>query len=413
VTDVAEGALRREQALQLERTRLALRKASRMDDVDADAARAWNQLGVAAPSVSQVRELLLGIATIALREMKGQALPPDSLAALGVVKDALSAVPTPELPLATCKLMRIALAPDTATVICGLHDRGFQIVPSDALPAVRLLARDKLLPADVALLQSDRGPGWRLFADAALLALDRAPLNMRQLIALWDPQCVFDPAWSSFYSKAAFYRAYDLTRQRNFDAAWEQAETFGDLASYTTTPLQKEVINLRAYLIMLRYGEHSLEEAIELLTPIGRSPAVKQNLKFIRQRKLVTRNERGPLENPYLALGVDHGAARAAWRRAWLAARSAKHADLDYLSEVNEAHDQIMALERDGSDGAGRVFMVPVGKEFRPPGITEAADRLTAGPPPVPAFQGGEPLSEVIQKLRGVALREILIALDS
>jgi hypothetical protein len=148
------------------------------------------------------------------------------------------------------------------------------------------------------------------------------------------------------------------------------------------------------------------------LRQIDRSPVAKQNLDLIQKRKRATLNERGPLENPYLTLGVDHGSPTIEWRRAWLAARSAKHADLDYLSEVNEAHDQIMALERDGSDGAGRVFVVPLGKEFRPQGITRAADRLTAGPPPVPAFQGGEPLSEVIQKLRGVALREILTALD-
>src|SRR6185437_2034115 len=128
-------------------------------------------------------------------------------------------------------------------------------------------------------------------------------------------------------SRAAFYRAYDLTRQRNFYAAWEQAGAFGDLVSYTTTPLEKEVINLRAYLILVRHGEHSLEKAIGLLTQIGRSPAARQNLELIQKRKRATLNERGPLENPYLALGVDHGAARVEWRRAWLTARSAKHAD--------------------------------------------------------------------------------------
>lgn len=265
MTDTAEETLRREQALQLERVRLVLRKASRLGEVDPVAELAWNQLGVPGRSVSQVRELLHGIAVAALREMKGQVLVPDSLDALELVKDSLSAVPTPVLPLATRKLLRITLTPSTAAAICALQDAGFQAVPSDTLPVVRLLARDKLVPTDVAILQSDRGLGWRLFADAALLALGYAPLNMRRLMALWDFKYIFDPARSAFHSRVAFYRAYDLTRERKFDAAWEQAEAFGNLTSYTTTPLEKEVINLRAYLILVRHGDSSLEKAIGVL----------------------------------------------------------------------------------------------------------------------------------------------------
>lgn len=95
-----------------------------------------------------------------------------------------------------------------------------------------------------------------------------------------------------------------------------------------------------------------------------------------------------------------------------MAARSAKHIDLDYLSNMNEARDQIMALERDDSNGAGSVFIIPLSKEFAPQNITLAPGRLIACPPRIPIFQGGEQVSEVIRTLRCTALHELLTALD-
>lgn len=412
MTNVTDDSLRREQALQLERIRLALRKASRLSEVDSDTELAWNQLGVSGDAVTNVRQILHDIGTTLLRETRGQVLPPNSLDALGLLKNSLSAAPPPTLPLATRNLLHVALGPGTAATICALQDAGFQIVPSDTLPAVRCLARPEPLLSDVAILRTDRGPEWRLFADAALLALGHAPLNIRQLMTLWDSKCIFGPSRSTFHSRVAFFRAYDLTRERRFDAAWEQAEAFENPVSHTTTPLEKEVVNLRAYLILVRKGDTCLETAIRFLERISRSPIASQNLEFLKKRKLATLNERGPLENPYLAFKVDHGASKIEWRRAWMAARSDKNADLDQLSEVNAVYDQIITLERDDSDGTGHVFIVPLSKEFTSQSITKKSDQTASDLPRMPIFRGDEQVSEVLQKLRHTALHELLAALD-
>lgn len=414
MTDLIEETLRREQALELERLRLALRKASRLGQLKPADELAWSQLGVPRSSVPEVCELLQGIALAGLREMKGKALEPASLDALGVVKDSLSGAPAPALPLAVRRLLHMTLGPGTAAIICALGDAGLQAVPPDDLPAVRILARDEPSRADEEVLQSGLGLDWRLFADAALLALDRPPLGIGRLLNLWDPRCVFDPGQSAFYRRLAFYRAYHLTRKHNFEAAWEQAQEFGSLASRTTTPLEKEVINLRAYLMLIRDGDTSLQRAIKALRQIDRSPIAKQNLDLLRKRKIATLNERGPIQNPYLALGVDHGARTSEWRRAWLTARSPKHQDIGYLSDVNEARDQIMALERDGSDGAGRVFMVPLSKEFALHVTPHApSGRLAADQPRTPIFHNDEQAGEVTRKLGRAALHELLTTLDA
>lgn len=413
MTDVIEEPLRRQQALQLERLRLALRKASRSGELEPAAEQAWGELGVPSASVPVVRELLYGIAVAALREMKGRVPPPGSLDAVGTVRDSLSDAPSAALPTAARRLLQVTFDRSTAGTICALGDAGLRAVPPDDLPAVRLLAKDDASPADVAVLQSDRGPEWRLFADVALLRLGRAPVDLSRLMTLWDSKCIFDPTQSIFHSQIAYYRAYDLTRERKFDVAWRQAEEFGELAVYTTTPIEKEIINLRAYLLLAMHGDASLELAIRTLRQIDRSPIARKNLALVLDREGCTLNERGPIENPYLALGANHGASRTEWHRAWLRLRSAKRHDVNGLSDANRARDQIVALERDGSDGAGRVFITPLSKEFALQPTSGSLSTGTGDTLRTPIFQGDEQVSEVVRKLHSAALHELLTALDS
>jgi hypothetical protein len=412
VTDVTKDAIRREQALQLERIRLALRKTSRLSEVDATSELAWKRLGVPSHLSPQVREILHDAAATVLRETKGRSLPSATLDALTVVKDALSRGPDTALPAATRKLLLNNLGHDTAATICDLQDAGLAVVPADVLPAIQCLARDKVAPSDVTTLQSTWGNEWRLFADVALIGLDHAPLDPRQLLTmLWEPTDMVDPTQSGFHRWVAFRHAYDLTRHHEIEAAWEQISRFEE-PPHTTTPLQKEIVNLRAYLILAKQGDKGLGEAMSLLKKIDRSPIARQNWEFLRKRKNSTLNERGRLENPYLALEVEHGSPTGEWRRAWMELRSMKNIDLDDLSAINVARDQIIKLERDASNGVGHIFVVPLSKEFTAPKVVQPSDRIAPELPAALTFRSDQKLSEALEILRYPTLKQLLTELD-
>jgi hypothetical protein len=224
---------------------------------------------------------------------------------------------------------------------------------------------------------------------------------------LWAPGKVIDPARSAFHRWVAFRRAYDLTRERSFDAAREQINAFGEPPK-VATPFQKEVINLRAYLTMIRSADKGLDEAIALLKGIRRSPQAGKNLAWLRKRKTVMVNEREPAENPYLVLKVAHGAPATGWRRSWMAIRSASKADMDALSAANEARDRILALERDELVDQGRVFMVPLDRQFITPHLIQPSPLLVPKPAPFPSRTDEQRLSAAMDKLRQEALTEFL-----
>lgn len=364
MTDVIDEAVRREQALQLERIRLTVRKAARASEIDPAVALAWKRLGVPHEAVTQIRKILSNLALRALGEIKGQVLRSDLLAALGTLKDSLSAAPTAALPSATRTLLLASIGPETAATVCDLYDAGLEVVPADMLPPIRCLTAEEPQLSDVEVLQTRWGVEWRLFADMALISLGHAPLNPEQLTTmLWKPTSLVDPAQSGLYRWVAFLHAYELTLHRNLNTAWAQLKLF-KTPYRMMTPIEKEVVNLRAYLMLLKAGDDKIGDAIALLDTIRRSPMAKKNWDLLRARRTKTRNERSPIENPYLALGVDHGASRDRWRSAWMAIRSAKRNDLDAMSAVNEARDQILELEKDESNDLGRVYIIPLDRRF-------------------------------------------------
>ena len=105
---------------------------------------------------------------------------------------------------------------------------------------------------------------------------------------------------------------------------------------------------------------------------------------MVRRQSQLTTNDRRPWENPYLILGVDHGAPPEVWKQAWRRTRAEKAHDIDQLSRVNEAKDMIMTLERDGTNGWGRGVHRPARCEdleaIYGAGVTASAARTPSVP---------------------------------
>jgi hypothetical protein len=222
------------------------------------------------------------------------------------------------------------------------------------------------------------------------------------MLRLWAPTGPLSPNASSFHRWAAFRRAYDLTRSRSYDAAWEQVSAFAVLPR-PTTRLQKEVENLRAYLTLVGHeGSEPMRQALEILRGIRDYKAGSANYEMVLRQSKQTINKRSSFENPYLVLGVEHGAQTAAWRRAWRRARAESGDDIDQLSRVNEAKDRITAREQDGVE---HMFIVPLYVDTLTPYALRAPVNL-----PRRRFPNGtqDSLPRAIDELRAEALVELI-----
>ena len=222
------------------------------------------------------------------------------------------------------------------------------------------------------------------------------------MFRLWAPAAPLSPDAGSFHRWAAFRLAYDLTLSCSYDAAWEQVSAFAVLPR-PATRLQKEVENLRAYLALVRSeGSEPMRQALEILRGIRNYKAGSANYEMARRQSKQTINERGSFENPYLVLGVEHGAQTAVWKRAWRRARAESGDDVDQLSRVNEAKDRITARERDGAEP---MFVVPLYADTLTPYTLRASVHLPRGP-----FPNGtqDSLPQAIDKLRADALVELV-----
>lgn len=145
-----------------------------------------------------------------------------------------------------------------------------------------------------------------------------------------------------------------------------------------------------------------MRQAIEILRNIRGCKAGSANYEMVRRRSKQTINKRGSLENPYLVLGVEHGAQTAVWKRAWRRGRAESGDDIDQLSRVNEAKDRITARERDGAE---RMFVVPLYADTLKPYTLHASVHLPHGPLPNGTQDS---LPQAIGELRADALVELI-----
>jgi hypothetical protein len=178
----------------------------------------------------------------------------------------------------------------------------------------------------------------------------------------------------------------------------------------STRWVREEAVSMAVYLD-LRFSEpgetKALSRALERLEGLGSShPTVVQNILWLRGNLDKDRNSRGPLFNPYLELGVSHGAPPEQWKAAWRELRRELKGRTVELSDVNRAHDMLRDTDASTGGERGRLYVLPV-----------YGDRLSPSPR-VPALfvsrarpmrrRTGPPSSEESEQLRQEALKSVL-----
>ncbi|KOV34707.1 hypothetical protein AB0420_24265 [Streptomyces caelestis] len=192
------------------------------------------------------------------------------------------------------------------------------------------------------------------------------------MAALWRPTMTVDPRRSEFYALAALNRAYDLLKSGDLDGARRQAESFTrgwksgsslpvgimdeayTIAAYATAVTSPEAGNDRAAREQLVLAEAYAEKAAE-----NGDPLAKRNLAHVRTWRATPKNKRGPMTNPFLELGLDHGAE--GWERHCrdLFRRYEYEKDQSSQARLNQAEDRIHEAARHES-GYDVFFQVPL-----------------------------------------------------
>jgi hypothetical protein len=205
-------------------------------------------------------------------------------------------------------------------------------------------------------------------------------------------------------------RGFDLVRTGEVDLAMEQLRTF-PLVERPVDAIDREARNLRVYLMVVRAEKDEariLTQAADLLEALAPNPVAVANQAWLRRRRALTRNDRGPCDNPYLLLGTDHGAGEHEWRRAWRKLSRRYRDDIDRLSAVNRAKDRIEALERAGYSGLGEVFVVPLVNENIHPHVGSPWQSLVPAAEPLPKLEGDRLLRLCIEELRAAVLSALM-----
>lgn len=115
-----------------------------------------------------------------------------------------------------------------------------------------------------------------------------------------------------------------------------------------------EALNFHAYMLLLR---EELNAAAVALKGISRScELAESNLRMIEQRRTVPRNDRTAASNPYLDLGLPHGAP--SWEARYRDLRREHVHDVDISARLNSAMKRIRDAERD-EDWSG-FFVLPL-----------------------------------------------------
>jgi hypothetical protein len=112
------------------------------------------------------------------------------------------------------------------------------------------------------------------------------------------------------------------------------------------------------------------------------SPVVAANIAWLVRLLDTDRNRRGPLFNPYLELGVPHGAPSDDWKAAWRGLRRELKGRTEELSDINHARDLLRDIEADGGPEKHPLYVLPIHEDVLFP-----APRV-----PLPLVPGARPL---------------------
>ncbi|OKK14242.1 hypothetical protein [Streptomyces sp. CB02400] len=141
------------------------------------------------------------------------------------------------------------------------------------------------------------------------------------MAALWRPTAPVDPRRSDFYALVALNRAYDLLKSGDLEGAGRQAESFvreRKKESALPTGIMDEAYTIAAYTTAVTSPEAGSDRAAREQLVLAETYAVKaaengdpiaeRNLSHVRTWRDTPKNRRGPMTNPFLELGLDHGA---------------------------------------------------------------------------------------------------------
>ncbi|ADG88257.1 hypothetical protein [Thermobispora bispora] len=224
------------------------------------------------------------------------------------------------------------------------------------------------------------------------------------LMALWSPAGLINPKAGEFHAWRAAHQAYRWILARDLRKAREQAELLVDAARQVrggrhlvSRQLRAEIHNMAAYLAQ---ETEELDRAIRLLDEVADVyPEVTENIRRLKERRSLPRNRREYWENPYLMLGLPHGAP--GWEATWRRLRKEFDDDLDRLTMINEAKRRLTHADRHGAD----FYVLPLEeKNLQAP--RRRSPRLAPPLEPLPRRTQSEPRD--FRMLRNAAARTLL-----
>lgn len=227
----------------------------------------------------------------------------------------------------------------------------------------------------------------------------------RLIFALWEPKAAVNPSRSPLHALMALRQAYDLLCMNDLTRASAQVDK---LVSYESADpaCRAEALNFHAYTLLL---QEELDAAALVLEGIRDAhERAESNLRMLRRRQAVQRNDRPAASNPYLDLGLPHGAP--SWTTRYRDLRREHVRDVDMSAQLNSAMKRIRDAERD-EDWSG-FFVLPLDLD-----VFELPDEVpvTLVPPLAPltrrtAFHSPEGLGLVRQRAVADLLPHLLNA---
>ncbi|MFB7262209.1 hypothetical protein ACFCXH_08595 [Streptomyces nojiriensis] len=175
----------------------------------------------------------------------------------------------------------------------------------------------------------------------------------RLIFALWEPKAAVNPSRSPLHALMALRQAYDLLCMNDLARASAQIDK---LLSYEAADpaCRAEALNFHAYTLLLQEELDAAAMALEGICDAHER--AESNLRMVRRRRAVSRNDRPAASNPYLDLGLPHGAA--SWTTRYRDLRREHVRDVDMSAWLNSAMKRIRDAERD-EDWSG-FFVLPL-----------------------------------------------------
>lgn len=181
----------------------------------------------------------------------------------------------------------------------------------------------------------------------------------RLMATLWKPRELVDAGRSPFYALVALNRAYDLVKAGDMEAAVLQAHSLTRGGSGRRLPVElvQEGHAIAAYAAVgqserLKSGtgwDRLLDTAVEHAEKAAAQGGAlaERNLRLLRAWRGTKRNNRGPFSNPFLDIGLEHGADK--WEERCREIFRQCEGDTKAQSALNQAEDRIRGALRDES----------------------------------------------------------------